>query len=280
MARLRGAVFGFGRMGRHHVRSLSARPDVQLTVIDPDKGLPHPPSLDVDFAVIATPTRSHVTVAQPLLDAGIPCLVEKPLAPTAAAAAPIADHPLLGVGHIERFNPALAAVTPGAFQFLEVERIAPFDDQRGVDVDVIADLMIHDLDLALWLLGGPASDVRAVGVGVATGVLDIVNARIELPGGVAQLTASRVSRKRARTLRLVADGVYWSVDLDKGAVTRVRWGDGELSGEAIPVAPGDALAREQGAFLAAVRGEHPFPVNGTAALRTLELADAVRGALP
>ena len=140
------------------------------------------------------PTTTHADVARPLLDAGLPCLIEKPLAPSAALAAELAAAPNISVGHVERFNPTLQPLldTPGfAPRFLSVERLAPFQ-RRGTDVDVIADLMIHDLDLALWLLGGEAAltDVRAIGVGVMTGGADIVDARLEFDGGRTVATLS------------------------------------------------------------------------------------------
>ena len=146
-------------------------------------------------------------------------------------------------------------------------------------MDVLDDLAIRDLDLARALLGPGLREVRADGVGVVTGQADIVAARLELGAGVASLKASRVSRRAARTLRLVADGHYWSVDLGARRVTRVRWGDGELNGEDLPVADEDALERQLSAFLGAVRGERPYPVPGADGLAAMELAASVRAAL-
>ena len=277
-ARLRGVLLGHGHMGRHHARHLAARSDVALVVVDPAQGLHWPPGLRPDFAVVATPTASHVEVAQPLLDAGVPCLVEKPLAHSVAAARALENYAHLAVGHVERFNPALDGLWGLPHRWVEAERLAPYGG-RGLDMDVIDDLMVHDLDLARALLGGPLREVRASGVGVVSGSADIVNARLELGAGVASLTASRVSRRARRALRLVGDGCYWSVDLAARSVTRVRWGDGALDGEAVPVADADPLARELDAFLAMARGEAAPAVSGADGRAALELAAAVRSAL-
>jgi predicted dehydrogenase len=264
-------------MGRLHRARLEAREGIRLSVVDPAQGL-EAPTGSADFAVIATPTREHIRVARPLLEAGIPCLVEKPLAASAEEARSVAHHPHLFVGHSERFNPALQTVSEVRPRYLEAERLSPFRT-RSTDIDVVSDLMIHDLDLALQFLGKELRDVRAVGVGVISGCTDIARARLELGEGVASLSASRVSRKPVRRLRLFEDGIYWSVDLLEGRVTRVRWGEQELSGEPVPVAPGDALEREQDAFLAMVRGEEPARISGLDALAVLELAEVIRGAI-
>jgi len=269
-------------MGRLHASRLSARDDVSIDVIDPDQGLAA--AGPWDFAVVATPTTTHLDVAVPLLERGVACLVEKPLAADVAEARALAAWPRLSVGHIERFNPAMAVVAHVRPRFVEAERLAPFP-ARGTDTDVVRDLMIHDLDLALLLLPGEVTDLRAIGAGVLTGRPDIANARLEIataPGtepAVVQLTASRVSRDPVRTLRLVEDGLYWSIDLHARTVLRVRWGEGELAAEPVEVPPGDALGREHETFLAAVRGEAPFPVPGRVALRALELAEAIMSRL-
>ncbi len=265
-------------MGSHHARQLLARGDVDLVVVDPALGLPAPARLDADFAVVATPTVTHLDVARPLLEAGLPCLVEKPLAHNADAAFILAQYGRLTVGHVERYNPALDALWALQPRWVEAERLAPAGP-RGLDVDVIDDLMVHDLDLARALLGGRLHEARAVGVGVHGLGLDIVKARLELGIGVADLTASRVSRAAHRRIRVVSEGVYWSADLAGRTLTRVRWGEGELEGERIAVAPEDPLQREHAAFLAAVRGEAPFPVPGAEGLAALQLAAAVRAAL-
>ena len=283
-ARLRGLLYGHGHMGRHHARRLQERSDVELRVVDPAQGLPAPVRPEADFAVVATPTGTHAAVAGPLLAAGIPTLVEKPLSGDLDEARTLAAFDRVCVGHIERWNPALRAVASVRPRFVEAERLAvwPAPEQpggRGTDVDVLADLMLHDLDLALRFLPGPVHEVRAVGVGVLSGRPDIAKARLELGGGVADLTASRVSQGPSRRLRLVSDGEYWSVDLLAARVTRVRWGTGALQGEPIPVPPGDALVSQLDAFLTAVRTGGPMPVPGTEAVRVLEVVATVRAAL-
>ena len=274
---LHGLLLGHGHMGQLHRTRLEDRPDIRLTVVDPAQGLEAPAQLRPDFAVIATPTSAHVELAGPLLEAGIPCLVEKPLASTAREARLIAHHPHLFVGHSERFNPALEPVAHVQPRYLEAERLAPFR-ARSTDIDVVADLMIHDLDLAVQFLGSKTQDIRAVGVGVVSGCTDITRARVEFSQGVASLCASRVSREAVRRLRLFEDGIYWSVDLLAGRITRVRWGEQELSGEPVAVPRGDALQREHHAFLAMVRGEAASEVSGADALKVLELAEAIRQA--
>lgn len=301
--RLRGAVLGLGHMGSHHARKLQARGDVDLVLVDPDKGHPGPLPADLDFAVIATPTRSHAELALPLLERGVACLVEKPLAAELGAARALAAFPRLSVGHVERYNPALVAAQAGLAgrrpAFVECTRLSPWRapqaGARGTDVDVVADLMLHDLDLVLGWLGGPAeaphtiADLRAIGVGVLSGGADIVDLRLEFAdahgqrSGVAVLRASRVSPVPVRTLRLFEPGSYWSVDLLGKTAHRVDWGGAEqaldLAPVPVPVPPADALERQLDAFLAAVRGERPFPVPGTEALRALELVAAVQAAL-
>lgn len=275
-------VIGHGHMGRLHATKLAQRSDLRVSVVDPGQGLAWPTGAQVDCAVVATPSRTHHAVALPLLQAGIPCLVEKPLAIDLEQARALAQFDHLSVGHIERFNPALDPVRQVRPRFVVAERLAPWrggsakPGARGTDADVVADLMVHDLDLALYFLGDRLRDLRAVGVGVQGTDPDICNARLELGDGVAQLTASRVSRTVVRTLRLVEDGVYWSVDLHKRRVTQVRWGQGALEGEPVPVPPGDSLERQHAAFLSAVRTEAPMPVSGAAGVRALELAAAVR----
>jgi predicted dehydrogenase len=274
---MKGVLFGAGRMGEFHRAKIAARSGVELIVVDPPRGL-RPEIGDVDFAIVATPSSTHREVAEPLLARGVPCLVEKPLAHTLEDARTLAAYRTLMVGHVERFNPALDPVRGARPRFVQCERLAPFP-ARGTDVSVIDDLMVHDLDLVSSFLGTEVTDVRAVGVGVLTSAPDICNVRLEIGDAVAVLTASRVSRESVRKLRLVEPGVYWSVDLLARTVTRVDWGDGDLSGSSVAVADEDALVREHEAFFAAVRGEAPFEPDGRVGLKALELAAAVKAAL-
>lgn len=281
-ARLQGVLFGHGRMGQLHAAKLAQRDDVSLTIVDPAAGYDASAPALPDFAIVATPTSAHAKVALPLLERGVPCLVEKPLSQHMTDGAALASYPMLCVGHIERFNPTLIPLEKCAPRFIQAQRIAPFSG-RSTDVDVIADLMIHDIDLALYFMPGEVQDVRAVGVGVVSGSADIVDARLEILQAdgriaVANLTASRVSRRASRTLRLVEEGVYWTADLAKGRVQRVPWGQGDLDATEIPVPEQDALTQEHHAFLSAVRGGRPFPCSGADALRALEIAQRIRSA--
>ncbi len=278
---LSGVLYGHGRMGQLHAAKLVERSDVDLSIVDPAAGKAGPVPEAPDFAIIATPTDSHAEIALPLLERGVPCLVEKPLSATAQEAAPLAAFPHLCVAHVERFNPALIPLADCRPRFLQAERIAPFSG-RSTDLDVISDLMIHDIDLALRFMPGTVVDVRAVGVGVVTGTADIVDARIEIQQedgflAVATLTASRVSRRAARTL--VEPGTYWTVDLAQARVQRVPWGEGGLGAMEVPVPSGDALQREHQAFLEAVRGLASFPCSGAEGLAAVAVADQVRAAV-
>lgn len=195
-AALRVALFGMGRMGSHHARHLQSL-GVDLQIYDPPRGYAQEPVGPLDAAVIATPTVSHARLAEELAKAGVPCLVEKPLAATLDEAERLAGLPGVYVGHTERFNPAFS-LAPLDAAFVQAERLAPFSG-RSTDIDVILDLMVHDIDLFLSLCpDDPVVDVQANGVAVTTGCTDIAQARLETKGGrVATLTASRVRRSGA-----------------------------------------------------------------------------------
>lgn len=266
-------------MGGLHARKLLARDGVDLVaVLDPagvPAGLPGVASLpsDLDFAVVAVPTDQHVAVALPLAQAGLPLLVEKPLAADVRSAERLAGFDAITVNHIERWNPALAAL-PAGFRprYLRAERLSPWGP-RGTDVDVVLDLMIHDLDLVLHLCGEGVTDVRAVGVPVRTSGVDIAEVWLETASGVvATLTASRVSRKPVRQLRAVGEDGYFSLDLRARTAAVVRFRDGELEPESLSVPGGDALEAVQGDFLAAVRGERAYPAPASEALAAVTLA--------
>lgn len=232
------AVIGVGRMGRHHARIYHELPQARLVaVVDPDEDHAeeiadaygceplarveallerHP---QIEAVSIATPTRHHLATARPLLERGVACLVEKPLAPTPEEAQQLVDlahehGAALQAGHTERFNPAVRAVaamdiTP---RFIEVHRISPMTF-RSLDVGVVMDMMIHDLDIALMLANAPIRNVQAAGVAVLGDQEDVANARIEFATGcVANLTASRLALKVERKLRLFSESAYVSLD--------------------------------------------------------------------
>ena len=272
---MRIALFGLGSMGRHHARHLAAH---DLVRVDPPKGELGDIS-GIEAAVIAAPTTEHARIALPLLERGIPCLIEKPLAATLADARALAPFPHLMVGHIERYNPAFSLVRGVDARFVQAERLGPWLD-RSTDVDVVLDLMIHDLDLFLALSPEAIREVRANGVSIKTGRIDIAHARVEtVSGRVGTFVASRVSRVASRKLRVVSNGEYWSLDLKDHKAHRVRWGADDLSEEPLPVPPGDALGLELAAFIAAVRGEGPYSPGGAEGLRVMELAMRVNEAI-
>ena len=282
-APLRGVLYGLGSMGAHHQRHLMARDDVRLEVSDPPRGLrvgPAPP----DFAVVAVPTPLHLQVALPLLEAGVPCLVEKPLASDPEQARQLAAHAHCLPGHVERFNPVFDVLGGARPSYLQAERLAPAGG-RARSADIVLDLMIHDLDLALWLLGDDIEDLRAVGLAVpAQGAgsqegPDIANARLEtVDGKVANLSASRVSRSGLRKLRLVTSQDYWSLDLQEHQAERIRWRAGRLDAMPVAVPARDALRAEHDAMIDHVRGRRAYPVPASHGQRAVELAWRVKRA--
>ncbi len=282
-APLQGVLYGHGHMGRFHAAKLAERTDVELLIVDPEQGLDPNGSIQPDFAIVATPTNTHAQIAQPLLLNGIPCLVEKPLANEIDEAKQLAQYAHLSVGHIERFNPVFSVLENALPEFIEIERLAPFQP-RSTDVDVIADLMIHDLDLLPRFMPGRLMDVRAKGVGVMGEQPDIVNARLEyaLPSGrigVVNLTASRVSAKSIRTWRVIDSDRYWSLDLRNHQAKVVEWSHKTMHEETLSVPQQDALQAEHNAFLGAVRQQRPFPCPGVEALHALQLAQRIRECL-
>lgn len=326
-APLRVAVIGAGHMGGLHARVVAAHPECALAaVIDVDReraravadrhGAPArtDPLAPVaggnrpDAAIVAVPTAAHAAVAVPLLEAGIPTLVEKPLAATAAEAAALADvarrtGTLLQVGHVERFNPAWQASLPALRRplFVEGHRLAPFAF-RSLDIGVVMDLMIHDLDLLLALVGEAPDSVDAAGVAIVTGHEDIANARIAFPGGcVANLTASRASERVMRRLRVFTADRYVSIDLaakqavmlqrspelaagriDPTAIDPATVRDRRaellerlLRVQPIPVRDVEPLRAQLDAFVGAIRARGPSPVPGATAVAVLTLAERV-----
>lgn len=297
---LRVAVVGVGHLGKHHARILSALPGVRLVAVV-DTNRPRAEEIaaayhtrplfdarelvgEVDAVTIAVPTQLHRDLALPFLDAGVPVLVEKPMARSLAeaddmiAAAARGGVPL-GVGQTERFNPAVAAALPLLRdpRFIEVHRLGAFPE-RSLDIDVVFDLMIHDLDVVLSLVGGPVESIEAVGVPVLTGRVDIANARLRFAGGcIANLTASRISRDRVRKIRFFQPAAYLSIDYaaQKLEVWRLTKTDGAvpaIQGGEVPVEHQEPLLRELADFVDAVKiGRAPL-VDGVQGRRALALA--------
>jgi len=301
--RPRVAVIGCGDFGRNHVRVYRELGAEIAGVYDSEPsrrerlaaefGVRALAGVDnlagqVDAASVAVPTISHAQVGCGLLAQGIDVLVEKPMAASLAeadeliAAARRHDR-LLQVGHVERFNPGLVAVQPHVARplFFEVHRLGIFSP-RSLDVDVIYDVMIHDLDILLTLVAEPVTDVRAVGIPVVTKRVDIAHARLEFAGGaVANVTASRVSTERVRKLRFFQTHEYLSVDFTRRDAVRIRVAESTAPGppqfnfEKLPSEPVEPLRAELAAFLEAVESRKTPRVDGAAGRRALELADRV-----
>ncbi len=308
MSRLRVGVVGVGHLGQHHARILSAMPDVELVgVADIDAARAGTIAAKyattalssggdlvgrVDAVCIATPTVSHVEVALPFLERGTAALVEKPLAAGLAdadrlLAAAAAGGAMLAAGHTERFNPAVAAALPlvSSPQFIEIHRLGTFPE-RSLDIDVVFDLMIHDLDILLTTVGSPVAAVEAVGVNVLTPRVDIANARIRFESGcIANVTASRISRDRVRKARFFQRNAYISVDYAAQEVemyrlvpspsTDGRGGRPAIEGGRVEVASDEPLRRELADFVGAVRERRAPAVTGIDGRAALALATRV-----
>src|SRR5512133_661753 len=279
--KFRLGVIGVGHLGRHHARILSALDDVQLVAVADIKGdraqqiggpLGAKATRDyrdligqVDAVTIAVPTESHLEVAMPFLERGTPVLVEKPLARTLPEAdrmiaAACASRTTLAVGHTERHNPAVrvASTVLANPRFIEVHRLGTFPE-RSLDIDVVFDLMIHDLDIILSLVPSEIDTVDAVGVPVLTDRVDIANARLRFANGcIANVTASRISRDRVRKIRFFQPDAYISIDYAAQEVEMYRLvrGDAtrpEIQGGKLDVPREEPLARELADFLEAAR---------------------------
>jgi predicted dehydrogenase len=300
---VRAAVVGVGHLGRHHARILSSLEGVELTaVVDkiPERAreiagncqtsalTDHREVIGrVDAVVVAVPTEIHRDVALAFLERGTSVLVEKPMAHSVEEAdemiaAAGASGATLAVGQTERYNPAFAAVsslvtTP---RFIEVHRLGAFSE-RSLDIDVVFDVMIHDLDIILALVRSELVSVEAVGVPVLTPKFDIANARLRFASGcIANVTASRISRDRVRKIRFFQPDSYLSIDYAAQEVEgwRLVRRDGQrpsIEGGQIPVKQDEPLRRELLDFVAAVRERRAPVVDGPAGRRALALATEI-----
>lgn len=281
---MRVAVIGAGHMGRFHAEKFARLPGVQVAVVDPDPA--RAPISDfrkvlgeVEAAVIAVPTNLHHEVARAFLERGLHVLVEKPLAATLDEADDLVNlaskkNAVLQVGHVQRYSNAFKALAKRVEKalYIDAERLAGFK-QRGAEVDVVLDLMIHDLDLALSLARSEVSGVSACGFRVLTNDIDIASARIEFVNGcVADLSASRVSQAVVRKFRVFEPGLYASADLQAGKLRYVRQEGGEIRETEETHAGGDALAAQAESFVLAIRENQPVPVDGKEGRRVLKLA--------
>jgi predicted dehydrogenase len=299
---MRVAVVGVGHLGRHHARIIGSLPDVQLTAVaDVNRARADEIAAAngaravydyrdligaVDAVTIAVPTALHAEVGRAFLDAGVPALVEKPLARSveeadaligAAARGGVA----LAVGHTERFNPAVAVASPLLTdpRFIEVHRLGTFPE-RSLDIDVVFDLMIHDLDVVLSIVRSDVESVEAVGVPVVTPRVDIANARLRFANGcIVNLTASRISRDRVRKIRFFQPAAYVSIDYaaQKVEMWRLVKGEGQpsIQGGELEVANEEPLKRELADFVDAVRNRRAPLVTGEQGRRALALAQTI-----
>jgi predicted dehydrogenase len=296
------AVIGVGHLVKHHARILSAMAGVELVAVvdtnaaraeEVSKAHATRPLADarelagkVDAVTIAVPTELHRDIAMPFLSAGVAALVEKPMARSlaeaddmiaAAAKAGVA----LAVGHTERFNPAVAVARPLVAnpRFIEVHRLGVFPE-RSLDIDVVFDLMIHDLDVVLSLVDSDVESIDAVGVPVLTGRVDIANARVRFANGcLANLTASRISRDRVRKIRFFQPSAYLSIDYaaQKVEMYKLVMGGGmpSIQGGDLPVTNEEPLVRELADFVDAVTSKRAPLVTGDQGRRALAVAQAI-----
>jgi predicted dehydrogenase len=302
MQKVRVAVIGVGYLGRFHAQKYAQAPQCELVaVVDPRAEAREQvaaelkvPALEghaqligtLDAVSVVTPTPAHFAIARDFLAGGAHVLVEKPITETPAEARELIAVAaragrILQVGHLERFNAAILAAEPHLHspRFVECHRLAPYRE-RGTDVNVVLDLMIHDIDIVQTIVASPITAIDAVGTPVFSEEIDIANARIRFANGcIANATASRVSMKTERKMRIFEDDAYLSLDLQQKIMTLIRKrAPGDAPGplpviiEEQSLEPGDALKAEIDSFLACIREQRAVVVSGEAGLRALETA--------
>jgi predicted dehydrogenase len=302
MSNVRIGVIGVGHLGQHHARLLASMEGVDLVgVCDVNRARADeigtkfgaPAFSDarelvgrVDAVTVAVPTVAHVDVGLPFLHAGIAALIEKPIAPSVADADRLVEAAerggaTLATGHTERFNPVVAAALPiiSGPRFIEIHRLGTFPE-RSLDIDVIFDLMIHDLDLLLRVVGSEVTSIEAVGVNVLTPKADIANARLRFASGcIANLTASRISRERVRKARFFQNDAYVSIDYaaqELEVFRLVKNGPRPIiHGGKVDVVNEEPLRRELADFVEAIRSGRQPGVTGRDGRLALELATRV-----
>jgi predicted dehydrogenase len=299
----RVAVIGVGHLGRHHARLLAELDGAHLAAIAdivPERAAAAAEKTgarpitdyrellgDVDAVTIAVPTELHRDIAMPFLERGTAVLVEKPIARSVGEAdemiaAARASAAVLAVGHTERYNPAVSAVLPlvSTPRFIEVHRLGVFPD-RSLDIDVVFDLMIHDLDVILAMVKSDVTAIEAVGVPVLTERYDIANARLRFANGcIANVTASRISKERVRKIRFFQPDAYISIDyaaqeVEGYRLVRREGQRPEIQGGQLPIVREEPLKRELVDFIGAVRSRRTPLVTGDAGRRALALAQAI-----
>ena len=302
MSKIRAAVIGVGYLGRFHAQKYAQLPECELVAVVDGReevrkavagevgtqGLAEYRELlgKVDAVSVVTPTPAHFEIADAFLAAGAHVLVEKPITETPEQARALIAQAakckrILQVGHLERFNAAVLAAEPhiSSPRFMECVRLAPYKE-RGTDVNVVLDLMIHDIDLVQSLAASEIVSIDAIGTPVFSGEIDIANARIRFANGcVANTTASRVSLKTERKLRIFEDAAYISLDLQQKILTLIRKREGVPQPGQLPVSieeanleQGDALKSEIESFLDCIRNNKRPIVSGDDGLRALETA--------
>ncbi len=300
MSKLRVAVVGAGHFGSNHMRVISQSTRAALAAVvdvSPERAAEAAArhgcaamalselAGKVDAAVVATPTSSHAEVGCALLAAGIDVLVEKPIAPDLASARRLIDTTrehgrLLQIGHLERYNPVVTVLKKltSLPLFFEVHRMSVFTP-RSLDVDVVLDLMIHDLDIVLDLVRQEPEEVRAAGISILSPKVDIANVRLAFPSGcVANLTASRVSTEKVRKLRLFQPGQYISLDYARQDAVMFEVGtNAGINFQALPVEKAEPLRLEDEDFFEAVEKRAQPRVSGQDGYRALEAALAILG---
>ena len=304
-------MVGVGYLGRFHAQKYASLEDCRLVgVVDsqPETAARVAEELQVtaygdyrsllgkvDAVSVVTPTPTHFDIARAFVEHGAHVLVEKPMTETTAQAERLIAAArqygrVLQVGHLERFNPAILAAEAllSRPRFIECHRLAPFKE-RGTEVNVVLDLMIHDIDLVQMIVGSPVASLDAIGTPVFSPEIDIANARLRFESGcVANVTASRVSFKTERKLRVFVDDAYLSIDLQQKILTVIRKRPGPVAEGQMPAQieeqsfdQGDALLAEIRAFVAAIRGEQRVLVSGEDGLRALrtaiDIAERVQG---
>jgi predicted dehydrogenase len=302
MNKIRAAVIGVGYLGRFHAQKYAQLPDCELVaVVDGREDARRAVAAEVgsqpfgdyrellgkvDAVSVVTPTAAHFEIADAFLAAGAHVLVEKPITETPDQARRLiaraaSQKCILQVGHLERFNSAVLAAEPylKAPRFMECHRLAPYKE-RGTDVNVVLDLMIHDIDLVQSLAGSELVSIDAIGSPVFSGEIDIANARLRFANGcVANATASRVSLKTERKLRIFEADAYISLDLQQKILTLIRKREGMPQPGQLPVTieeanleQGDAIKAEIASFLDCIRNNRRPLVSGEDGLRALETA--------
>jgi predicted dehydrogenase len=300
---IRLAVIGAGAFGRNHLRVIRTLENATLAgVLDADPARAEAASAEfgcrsfaaigelaaaADAVVIAAPTSVHAELGCQAAEMGLDLLVEKPIARSIAEAeqliATAGRHQrILMCGHLERFNPAVAALEARKTRplFFEIHRMSVFTP-RSLDVDVVLDLMIHDLEILLALTGDDPEEIRAAGIRILSRHADIANVRLQFPGGcVANLTASRASTEKVRKLRLFQPHEYLSLDYSRQDLTRIRVGDNQaIQFEQVPIVKNEPLKAELEHFVHCVRTRQTPRVSGTAAARALRLGLEIAAAI-